>query len=456
MVKLVSTNPARNYEVVGEVDISTDDEIKEKVILANSAKLAWKEMGVKKRIELLKPVYEKLKQKPKEIAELVAKETGKSINESLNEAEGFVEEFGWFLDNAEQALVDETTHEDSQSVHKIVYEPYGTTVVITPWNFPLGMALWGIVPNLIAGNTVVFKISEECPLMGKFIEDIMSSLPNGVFSEVYGDGVVGEKLARSDINFIWFTGSSKVGKLLYKIAADKFIPAVLEMGGSNPSILFDDVEVADAVQIAYNERFQNCGQTCDSLKRLIVHESIFDEVVLQLKKIVETKKVGDPIDNKTDIGSLVAKRQVDLLQEQVKDAVDKGAKLITGGKQPAGLYGAFYEPTIFTDVTKEMRIWKEEVFGPVLPVVKFNTEEEAVQLANDTVYGLGSRVISADTERAKRVASRIEAGTVEINKASRWLSCNPFGGYKNSGIGREHGTVGFRQLCQIKVVSMSK
>jgi acyl-CoA reductase-like NAD-dependent aldehyde dehydrogenase len=317
------------------------------------------------------------------------------------------------------------------------------------------MFIWGVIPNLIAGNTVVFKISEECPLTGKLIEEIMNSgnLPEGVFSEVYGDGRIGQKLAESDVNLIWFTGSTKVGKLLYKIAAEKFIKVILEMGGSSPAVLFEDVDIPDVIPEIYTGRFRNCGQSCNAVKRLIVHESIFDEVVKKLKEETEKKVIGDPSDEKTQLGSLVAKRQLDLLQNQVKDAVDKGAKITTGGKTPDNLKGAFYEPTILTNITKDMRVWKEEVFGPVLPVVPFKTEEEAVELANDTIYGLGSRVYSKDLERARRVASKIDAGTVEINYTSRWMSCNPFGGYKQSGMGREHGMIGFRELCQIKVIS---
>jgi len=458
MAKLISTNPAKNHEVVGEVEISTEKEIQDKVALANKAKTVWKELGIKKRIELLKPICEEFKQKSNEIAELISKEMGKPIKECLDEASDYVEEFEWFMENAESALKDEITHEDNNSIHKIVYEPFGTTAVITPWNFPFGMAIWGIIPNLIVGNTVVFKISEECPLMGKLIEEVMNNhnLPKGVFSEVYGAGKVGEKLSKSDIDFIWFTGSTKVGQLLYKTAAEKFIKVILEMGGSNPCIVFEDAEISSAVETIYDGRFYNCGQVCDAIKRLIVHESIFDKVVSELKIFIETKQVGNPLNKNTDIGSLVAKRQLKLLQEQLKDALNKGAKIIIGGKSPENLKGAYFEPTILTNITKDMRVYTEEVFGPVLPVIKFKTEEEAVELANDTIYGLGSRVISKDIERAKRVASKIDAGTVEINQGSRWLPCNPFGGYKKSGMGREHGVIGFRELCQLKVISMSK
>jgi len=458
MKKLISTNPARNYEVIGEVAISSDEEIAKKVALANKAKLPWKELGIKKRIEFLTPIYEKFRKRGEEFSLLMTKEMGKPITQSQSEVESALKEFKWFLDNGAEALKNEITHEDNESIHQIVYEPYGTAAVITPWNFPLAMFIWGTFPNLIAGNTVVFKISEECPLTGKLIEEIMDSgsLPKSVFSEVYGAGDVGQKLAESDINLIWFTGSSQVGKQLYKIAAEKFIKVILEMGGSSPGVVFEDVNVSDVIPEIYTERFSNCGQVCDAVKRLIVHESIYTEVVEKLKDEITGKVVGSPNSEQTDIGSLAAKRQLNLLQEQVRDALEKGAQVVTGGQIPENLAGAFYQPTILTDITRDMRVWTEEVFGPVLPIISFKTEAEAIELTNDTRYGLGSRVYSKDLERAQRVASKIAAGTVEINQASRWLSCNPFGGFKESGMGREHGIIGFRELCQIKVISMEK
>lgn len=458
MNKLISTNPADNYSVLGEVNISNASEISEKVRKAQNAKMTWKELGVKKRIELLKPVCDEFAKRQEELTKLITKEIGKPIEQSRSEAKGYVEDFEWFLSNAESAVKDEITYEDKDSIHKIVYEPFGLAAVITPWNFPFGMAIWGIVPNLLVGNTVIFKISEECPLVGKLIEKVFlnHNLPDGVFAEVYGAGDVGKKLSESDINFIWFTGSTKTGKSLYKTAADKLIKVILEMGGSNPCVVFEDFEIKKAAEIIYSSRFQNCGQVCNSVKRLIVHESIFDTLIEELKNILAAKQIGNPKDKKTDIASLVAKRQLDLLEKQVHDALKKGAKIVYKSALSKSLKGAYYPPTILDKISKDMRVWKEEVFGPVLPIVIFKTEQEAISLANDTSYGLGSEVLSKDKERAKRVASKIEAGTVEVNGASRWLSCNPFGGYKNSGMGREHGIIGFRELCQVKVISSSK
>ncbi len=458
MTKLISTNPARNYEPVGSVPISPLSEIKQKVAMAQEAKTFWKELGVAKRIELIRPLLNEFMSKKEEIALLITQEIGKPITESLDDIawdEGY---FKWFLENGEKYLADDITFEDKKSIHKIVYEPIGVAAVITPWNFPFDIFLWAVIPNLIAGNTVVFKHSEECPLTGKFIEEIMnkSQLPKGVFAEVYGDGKVGEQLVNQDVNLIWFTGSTKVGKRLYEIAGRKFIKAVLEMGGSNPAIVFADVDVEEIISKIYIKRFLNCGQVCDAVKRLIVHESIFDKVVKELKALIETKIVGDPQNKNTNIGSLAAKRQLDLLESQVEDAIRKGAKIITGGRRPRDSKGAYYLPTILTNVKKNMRVWTEETFGPILVIVPFKTEQEAIEFANDTSYGLGAQIYCKDKNRALKLISKIDAGAIDINQGNHWLPCNPFGGYKNSGMGREHGEYGFRELTKLKIVAFEK
>ena len=225
MNTLVSTNPADNYSVIGKVTISSSSEILEKVSAAQKAKITWKELSLQKRIALLKPICEEFTKRQEEIAQLITREIGKPITQSRNEIQWTIKEFQWFMDHVEFAIADEITYEDEKSIHKIVYEPFGVVAVITPWNFPFGVAIWGIIPNLLVGNTVVFKISEECPLSGKLIEEVFLNhhLPKGVFSEVYGAGDAGKQLSESDINFIWFTGSTRTGKSLYKTAADTFI-----------------------------------------------------------------------------------------------------------------------------------------------------------------------------------------------------------------------------------------
>jgi len=457
-MKIVSTNPADNYKVIGEVDMSTTKEIRDKVASAQKARLGWKAIGVEGRIKLLQPIRDELMKQVSELSKLISEETGKPIAESTSEVERYIDnDIDWFLDNGAQALADQITLQDDQSLHRIIYEPYGVAAAIAPWNYPFGMFVWGVFPNLIAGNCVIFKTSEECALVGKLIESIMQkqNLPDGVFSVVHGSGDVGEELSNSDINLLWFTGSTRTGKHLYKIAGDKFIRAVMEMGGSNPCVVFEDVDIPRAASIIYGGRFGHNGQVCTSIKRLIVDGSVENQIINELKTIMLGKKIGDPLDPKTDHGSLVAKRQLDLLEDQVEDALTKGAEIVAQAALPTNLKGAFFPPTLLTGITKDMRVWKEEVFGPVLPIISFNDEAQAIRMANDTSYGLGARVMSEDVERAERVAAQIDAGSIHLTYENRWVRANPFGGYKNSGMGREHGFEGFREISQIKVIQKS-
>jgi succinate-semialdehyde dehydrogenase/glutarate-semialdehyde dehydrogenase len=229
-----------------------------------------------------------------------------------------------------------------------------------------------------------------------------------------------------------------------------------EMGGSAPGIVFEDADVPRIINTLASMRFDNTGQYCDGLKRAIVHVSKFDEVLKGLKEYAASTKVGDPLSPDTKIGPLVAKRQLDVLETQVADAIEKGAKVVVGGKQPDGLEGAYYEITVLTNISPDMRVWKEEVFGPVLPVVTFETEEEAIKLANNTEYGLGAYVFTEDTERYRRVAKQIQAGNIAHNTAWYFSPATPFGGYKKSGNGRSQGTVGFHEVSQIKVIAEEK
>lgn len=455
MKKIISTNPGNNYKSVGEVYMTSPSEIRKKVNTANSAKKLWKTFGLNKRVRLLLPLVRLIEKRKEEIALMTTREMGKPIKESRDDVSWDIGYLKSFFELGAQYLKDEVTYSNGSALHTIVYEPIGSVAVITPWNFPFDMFLWGVIPNLIAGNTVVFKHSEETPLIGKIAEELMESLklPKGVFSEVYGDGSVGTQLVNEDVDFIWFTGSSAVGKKLFELAGKKFIKSTLEMGGSNPAILFNDINIKDTLKKIYIKRFLNNGQVCDAIKRLIVHESIFDKVVEELKLIVESKVVGMPEDEKTDFGSLVSKKQLMALEVQIKDAITNGATVITGGKRPTKLKGAYYLPTILTNITSNMKVWKEEVFGPVLPVISFKTEAEAVRLANDTEYGLGAVVCSKDINLAENIAKQIDAGNVDINNGNHWVASTPFGGYKNSGMGREHGRHGFQELCQIKVIA---
>lgn len=459
MKKIISTNPAKNYEIIGELNATPLKEIKNKVDKANSAKKSWGNLGIAKRLIYIKKIYQEFRLRQADIVKLITKEVGTPITECNDEVNWDWGYFNWFIENAKKAIAPEISFEDENSIHKIFYEPTGSVAVITPWNLPFDMFLWGVIPNLLVGNTVVYKAAEECALTGKLIEEIMNkiNLPDGVFSVVHGDAVEGKFLTEQPVDLIWFTGSSVVGKQIFLNAEKKFIRSILEMGGSNPVIIFDDAEINDSLlnSILF-KRYSFCGQTCDADKRLIIHESKYDEFVSKFKIKVENLIVGLPEDKKTNIGPLVSQKQLSTLESQVKDAVDKGAKIVIGGKKPLGLKGAYYVPTILINISRDMKVWKEEVFGPVLPVVTFSSEEEAVELANDTEYGLGSQIFSSNESKILRVAKKLEAGNVDTNGVGHFKPVNPFGGYKASGIGREHGIHGFRELCKIKTISLKK
>ncbi len=457
MAKIISINPS-SYEILGEVEVSTESEIKEKIKLAHVAQKDWAGIGLSKRIEILKSLLALFTLQKEKLAILESREMGMPYYQAVDDLESGIKYFTWYLENAEKYLKPEVTFEDRNEIHTVVYEPKGVVAVIVPWNFPFSNFIWQVGQNLIVGNTIVFKHSEETPLFGKEIEKIFadSKVPSGVFNEVYGDGRVGDILVHQDIDMICFTGSSNVGKKLYKVGGEKFVPVLMELGGSAPGIVFEDIDVDKVIESIYFNKFLNCGQVCDGLKRLIVHESKFEEVINKLKKIVENKKIGIAENQDTEIGPLVAKRQLELLQRQVEDATVKGAEIIVGGKTPEDLKGAFYEPTLIIKVNRDMKVWKEEVFGPVLPIVSFKTYEEAIKLANDTRYGLGGYIFTEDKRKFKKASSEIKTGMVSHNNISYIKPCNPFGGSKDSGLGREHGKYGFYELCQIKIVAMEK
>lgn len=410
---------------------------------------------MKKRGEYFQRFLKLYKNRVEELAELQTKEIGKPISESLLECNGRAAMLELNIERSIKILEPQVldTYETYQT--ELHFEPHGVVAVITPWNYPTSQFLIAVGQPLLAGNTVVFKHSEECPLTSQFLEKLMieAGFPEGVFTCLYGDGVVGEMFLNQDIDFIEFTGSSRVGEMIYRKAAEKFIPVVLEMGGSSPAIVFDDVDLNETCLSIFNERFSNNGQICCALKRLIIHESIHNQVVEKLMEIIDAQVVGNPLDKNTTIGSLSAKRQLETLEAQVEDARSKGATIITGGKRVEGMDGAYYMPTLITNTTPDMKIVTEEVFGPVLPIITFRTEDEAIRIAHNTPYGLSAFVYSKNLERANRIAHTLEAGQVSINGCSYFSTNAPFGGYKKSGIGRTKGDIGFLQITKQKVIS---
>jgi len=452
-----SINPA-NYELLGEVPSSSVDDAKKRVVKAKKFAPIWMKTDISSRLSAVRDFRGKLVACKEELIELQTREVGKPIGESAFEFDDSLAYLDWYIENAEKLLAPKITYEDADSVHTLYHEPIGTVAAIIPWNFPICNWIWAIIPNILAGNTIVLKHSEECPLTSKLIDQIVkrSEIPEGVVEHLYGDGTIGEHLARQNPDLIWFTGSTGVGKRLYRIAADSFKKIFLELGGSAPGIVFPDVDLNAVADTIYTGRFYNCGQVCDGLKRLIVHESIAEELCGKLKEVISGKIVGDPLNEVTDLGPLVAERQQKRIVDQLMNATAQGAVILAGGGIPKEFPGAFFEPTLVTNVTSSMRIWQEETFGPLLPVVTFSSDEEAVALANDTRYGLGAYVFSCDTDRARAVASNLASGMVGVNDVGYSIPHNPFGGYKESGIGREHGPYGLYEICQTKIVSINK
>lgn len=458
--QIQSTNPSRGYEVIGSVDVTSQQEIVSILANAREAQVKWQALGVDERCQRIRSLLKVLKDHRQDFIERTSREMGMPLDLSQNIVDGGYEKISWDLENAPNLLKPSILFEDDSEITEQVLEPYGVMACIVAWNFPFGNFATSVIPALLAGNAVVMKYSEEVPLFSKFLEEtikVAGPLPDGVLSFIYGDGLVGATLCEQNVDLISFTGSSLTGKKIYQSAAQKLIPACLELGGSSPGIVFENTKLTDdLIQSIFWKRFLNTAQFCDGLKRLIVHQSLFDECVKKLSDYALTVKIGDALDKNTQLGPLVAERQVLKLEAQIKDAISKGAKVVCGGKRPDSLNGAYYEPTILINIKPEMRVWREEVFGPALPIVSFKNYDEAIQLAHDTDYGLSAVVYSDDKHIRTQAFLDLKAGSIDDGFAHYYRPQNPFGGYKQSGIGRQGGAIGFREVCQVKVKAYRK
>jgi succinate-semialdehyde dehydrogenase/glutarate-semialdehyde dehydrogenase len=333
---------------------------------------------------------------------------------------------------------------------KIIYRPLGVIAIISPWNFPWAIPLGEVVMALMSGNAVVLKPSELTPLVGLKIGDVFrrAGLPTGLLEVVTGDGRTGAALTEARVDKIMFTGSVTTGKRVAEAAARRLIPCVLELGGKDPMVVLDDANIQTAASAAVWGGFANSGQACASVERLYVHEKIAPQFIAEVVRQVRALKQDVGTREGTDIGSMSSERQLSIVEEHVSDALAHGARALTGGRRRADLSGAFYEPTVLADVTQQMTVMREETFGPVLPVMTFKTEEEAVRLANDSVFGLTASVWTKDVARGRRLAERIEAGTVTVNEVlyTHGIAQTPWGGMKQSGIGRTHGRLGLLEM----------
>jgi len=457
MSKITSINPS-TYQVIGSVDSSTDQEVQAAVEKARQAQPAWENAGLEERSKAIQSFMKISQERAEDIAEIMSQEMGKPILSSRGQVKETVEYWHAYLDMAKEALAPEIIFETDEERHTQYREPLGVLAAISPWNFPFLALAWQMGQALIAGNTIVYKPSEETVLFAKLVAELVaaSDLPEGVLNILIGNGQVGEQLVSQTIDGILFTGSTATGQRITELVAKSSVRVFTEMGGSAPGIVFEDADVPTIIDTIYDMRFENTGQYCDGLKRLLVHESKLDEVLAALAEANLKRVVGNASDEDTDIGPLVAERQLKLLEGQVADALDKGAKVQFGGKQPDGLEGAYYLPTVLTEVSYDMRVWHEEVFGPVLAVVTFTSEDEAVKLANDTPYGLGAFVFTNSKERYQRIAKQLKVGNVAHNNTLYYRPQIPFGGYKQSGNSRTNGVEGFAEITQIKVVSEEK
>jgi len=442
-------------QVMGSVPEGTVEDVDKAVAAARSAFESWSQTSVQERADWMQRISEGLGARMDEIAELIAQEVGMPVKLSNIIQAGLpTTTFG-----SMPKLLAELQWEEEVGNSLIVREPVGVVGAITPWNYPLHQIAAKVAPALAAGCTVVLKPSQVAPLNAALLADVVdeAGLPAGVFNLVTGRGsVIGEALARHpDVDMISFTGSTEAGRRVSEAAAGTIKRVALELGGKSPNVILEDANLEQAIADGVSKCFLNSGQTCSALTRMLVPRSRLAEAEQIAAAVAEQFKPGDPFESGTMLGPLVSEGQRKLVRDYITKGTEEGAKLVTGGVEPPqGLeQGYFVRPTVFSEVTPEMTIAQEEIFGPVLAIMPYEDDEDAVRIANDSVYGLAGGVWSADEERANRIARRIRTGQVEINGGA-FNPLAPFGGYKQSGYGRELGRFGLEEFLQIKSLQL--
>ncbi|MDQ3145898.1 MAG: aldehyde dehydrogenase family protein [Actinomycetota bacterium] len=442
-------------EVMGSIPEGTADDVDKAAKAAKAAFETWSQVSVEERAKYLTRITEGLGARMDEIATLVSQEVGMPKNLSLLVQAGLP--LMSFTNTA--AIVAEFPFEEQVGNSLVVREPVGVVGAITPWNYPLHQIAAKVAPALAAGCTVVLKPSEVAPLNAFILAEIIDEvgLPAGVFNLVTGTGeIVGEAIsAHPDIDMISFTGSTRAGKRVSEVASQGVKRVALELGGKSPNVILDDADFDKAVADGVGKAFLNSGQTCSALTRMIVPRSRLAEVEAIAQRTAESFTPGDPFAEGTMLGPLVSDAQRSRVRSFIEKGQEEGAKLVTGGAEaPEGLdKGYFVRPTVFSEVRTDMTIAQEEIFGPVLSILPYDDEDEAVRIANDTVYGLAGGVWAGDAERATAVARKLRTGQVEVNGGS-FNPLAPFGGYKQSGHGRELGKFGLDEFLETKALQL--
>ena len=445
-------NPA-NEEVIGEIALGSAKDVDNAVSAAQEAFKTFSTTSVEERLGLLGKIVEVYQSRYDEVAETISKEMGAPL--SLSKAAQAATGLGHFAQTIE--ILQDFDWEETKGRNIIRKEPIGVVGMITPWNWPINQISCKVAPALAAGCTMVLKPTEIAPLNAILFAEIMdeAGVPAGVFNLVNGDGpTVGEAMSsHPGIDMMSFTGSTRAGISVAKGAADTVKRVSQELGGKSANIILDDADFESAITGGAKHCFNNSGQSCNAPTRMLVPESRHDEAKEIAKKAAQSTKVGDPFAEDTGIGPVVSEVQFNKIQGLIEKGIEEGAELVAGGPgKPEGLNAGYYvRPTVFANVNNDMTIAREEIFGPVLSILPYKDEDEALEIANDTEYGLYGYVSSGDIERAKSVANRIRSGSVAINGASADFTA-PFGGYKQSGNGREWGPFGFEEFLEVKAV----
>ena len=462
--KITSVNPATG-EVLREFEPARDAEVQAAVARARSAQAAWNELGVRRRVAILREFQRILHQRKSEVARLITREAGKPVGEALlTEVLVVLDAARFCIDNAYTFLRDEPVPHGNLAmktkVGRILREPYGVVGIICPWNYPFSTPATETLAALVTGNAVVLKPSEFTSLVALELANLLyqAGVPREVLQVVVGDGGTGAALTQAAIDKLVFTGSVPTGKRIAQVAASRLLPVVLELGGKDPMVVLDDADVEVASSGAIWGAFVNAGQACLAVERCYVHRSLYDEFFNRCVRKAMQLRIGNGLDPDTDVGPMIHERQLRIVESQVIDAVSSGARVLAGGTRLQSLGPNFYAPTVLVDVRHDMRIMREETFGPVLPIMAFENDDEAVRLANDSDYGLGASVWTKSRARGAAIAGRIQSGTVMVNDCVSCFGISEalHGGVKASGLGRTHGHFGLEEMVRVKYLDVDR